>query len=905
MEARSARAEARSGGRGVATRPVAPPRRPLGDLGGVRTLLVLGMLATLLADAVVRPVALAPGLALATPLGAAALVAVLVGPRRLQEERGRARGPLVSAPEHLVRPALAAAVAGLVAALVVAVVDRPDDGWSLASLGSAHAVALLLAVTPVLARRRQEVAASGEELALQVVALGAMLAILLHPSQHLPLGFLPLIAVGWATVRMGVHVVAAELGIMAVAVAVATRHGAGPFAHTVGEGLSVVQHEVLAQATVLVQSLLCLTLTLATQQRARLLRRVRAEERRYRRSFEQSAVGQLLLHPEHGALVVSDLNEAAVRLLGRAREQLVATRLDQHLEGRRIATALGPALRGEMMRPEGLRLRAGVAARPERRVEITVTRISGPQEPDLYAAQLLDTTAESEARRRLEDAEKLTSATLDTTACVILVTDLDGRIVRVNAATTALTGYAAEDLVGVPLWRTTLAPEDASDLEALFLWPNRDGTPVVRESDVVTRSGDRHRLVWTSNLVRDEHGLPAYAVMTGIDITSERAASELVTHLLQAPLTTALVGIDGAGLITVFNPGAQRLLGMEGRDRIGRPFAELFDPAQLLERTGAADLREAVTFLAAVTADGQELPAQDWTWVARDGSRREVSMSLSLIDPGSGPGSGSLLCVARDVTEQRRSQQALLAALERERTAVERLSALDDAKNEFVSTVSHELRTPVTSILGYTEMLLDGTVTDPDEEQERLLRIIARNGTRLIDLCNDLLTLSGLDAGTIDWRAEEVDLAAVLRSAAEAVRPLVAGRRLHFEVEAASPVVVDGDGSQLERVLLNLLSNAVKFTEDDGLVHASVSVDDDHAVVTVRDTGIGIPADEQDRLFQRFFRSTTAQRQAIQGTGLGLSIVQAIVEAHGGSVRVRSAHQEGSTFSVRLPLARR
>lgn len=890
--------------------------RIVDDGGGLRSgagralpVLAIGGLtavATLLADLVVRPVPVAVGAVLAVPLQAVVAVLVLRGTRPLTHPR-----PLrMEGVEDLVRLTTTAVAVALVALAAVGLVDRPGTS-ALASLATAHAAATLAVLAPAVVRRRDDACTgSPEELALQVLALTATLAWVFHPGQGLPVGFAPLLALGWAAARLGLRVVAVELAVLTATAMVATSRGWGPFGDALSSTVSAPHRETLAQVTVLVQALLCLSLSQATQQRTRLISRVQADERRYRRSFQQSVVGQLLLRPDDGILVVIDLNDAGVALLGRSREQVLATRLDQHLTGR-AGTTLAPALAAAMVTArgprEGLRLRLGVAARPEVRVELALTRVSSPSEPELYAAQLLDVTSEAEATRRLEDAEKLTSATLDTTACVVLVTDLDGRIVRVNAATTALTGYRTDELIGTPLWRTTLAPEDASDLEALFLWPNRDGTPVVRESDVVTRRGDRRRLVWTSNLVRDDHGLPAYAVMTGIDVTSERSASELVTHLLQAPLTTALVGVDGAGLITVFNPGAQRLLGLEGHDRIGRPFADLFDRAQLLERTGTSSPRDAVAFLAAVTADGQELPAQDWTWVARDGSRLEVSMSLSLIDPGQGPGAGSLLCVARDVTEQRRSQQALVAALERERTAVERLSALDDAKNEFVSTVSHELRTPVTSILGYTEMLLEDSPTALDEEQERLLRIIARNGTRLIDLCNDLLTLSGLDAGTIDWRAEEVDLTALLRTAAEAVGPLVADRELHFDVETpTAPVLVSGDGSQLERVLLNLLSNAVKFTEDGGLVRASVAVDaQDRAVVTVRDTGIGIPAEEQDRLFQRFFRSTTAQRHAIQGTGLGLSIVRAIVEAHGGSVRVRSAHQEGSTFTVLLPLARR
>jgi signal transduction histidine kinase len=261
------------------------------------------------------------------------------------------------------------------------------------------------------------------------------------------------------------------------------------------------------------------------------------------------------------------------------------------------------------------------------------------------------------------------------------------------------------------------------------------------------------------------------------------------------------------------------------------------------------------------------------------------------------------LCVGRDVTEQRQNQEMLVAALEKERTAVERLRKIDQAKNEFVSTASHELRTPVTSIVGYTEMLQDGSIVEPDPAQLPLLRTIARNGQRLIDICNDLLLLNGLDKGAAQWDRETLDLASVVGPAEEQVRAALAGRDLRLLIECPdSPVPVLGDRTQLERVLVNLLSNAVKFTEDGGTIDCRLEAQDGEAVLTVRDTGIGIPEAEQGALFEKFFRSSTAQARAIQGTGLGLSIVAAIVAAHGGHVGVRSAHMAGTTFTVRLPL---
>ena len=535
---------------------------------------------------------------------------------------------------------------------------------------------------------------------------------------------------------------------------------------------------------------------------------------------------------------------------------------------------------------------------------LQISSLGDTGDEPFFAAQLLDVTAEYDARHGLEAAQTLTNATLDTTNCIIMVTDIEGIVVRINTATSVITGYGEEELLGRKVWDTGITPSEADDVEALFMWPNRSGVPIVRECDALTKSGEKLRIVWNTNIVRDEHGNAMYAVMTGIDVTAERTTAGLVNHLMEASLTTAIVGIDTAGRISVANSGIQHLLGYERDELVGEPFHRLLKGSELLERTGADTLDEAFDILVRGLGRDGETRARDWTWVTKAGGEQLVSMTLSVAQDAFAAQSG-YLCVARDVTEQRHSQEMLIAALDKERTAVERLRSLDQAKNEFVSTVSHELRTPVTSIVGYTEMMTDGSIVAPLPDQIPLLETINRNGQRLISMINDLLMLSGLDSESVQWRHDPVDLAATVAPIEEAIRPLLNGRHLNFEVDRpVSMVPVLGDRAQLERVMINLLSNAVKFTEDGGTVGFGVGIRDDQAIITVRDTGIGIPTDEQGDLFQRFFRSSTAQVRQIQGTGLGLSIVSAIVSGHGGSIDVKSGHMQGSTFTVKLPLVK-
>lgn len=502
---------------------------------------------------------------------------------------------------------------------------------------------------------------------------------------------------------------------------------------------------------------------------------------------------------------------------------------------------------------------------------------------------------------RLSSSEKLTSATLDTTAAMILVTDLYGEVVRVNGATAALTGFEESELVGKDIWAMPFASTGSSGYPAGL--PGEPHAQVSRETDVLTSGGDNRRVMWNTSYVLDELDRPTYVVLTGTDLTAERTAAGLTRHLLKAAVTTAMIGIDPRGRITVFNTGAANLLGYDSQDIVGTSFAELLDPDQVAQRCGGA-IGDAGFQCLVNSIDGAgETAPQDWAWIASDGQRHTVSMTLSIAADTFAARIG-YLCVGRDVTEARASQQMLVAALEKERHAVQRMKELDQAKNEFVSTVSHELRTPVTSIVGYTELLEDGSLVDPAPEQRPLLQSIARNGQRLILLCDDLLTLSGIDSGVTRWERNAFDLAEILVGAEDALRAQLAGRDLEVIVASADdPIPVLGDRVQLERALTNLLSNAIKFTEDGGRIEVSARVHDGEAWLTVSDTGIGIPLAEQSGLFQRFFRSSSAQQRAIQGTGLGLSIVAAIVATHGGEIDVRSAHLEGTTFTIRLPLA--
>jgi len=240
---------------------------------------------------------------------------------------------------------------------------------------------------------------------------------------------------------------------------------------------------------------------------------------------------------------------------------------------------------------------------------------------------------------------------------------------------------------------------------------------------------------------------------------------------------------------------------------------------------------------------------------------------------------------------------------EKENRLVEELTAVDRTKSEFVATVSHELRTPLTSVTGYIEMLLDGDLGELEPEQERTLEKVGRNAIRLKDLIEDLLTLSSMESGTFTMVTRPVSLLEIISGAVDDIAPAVSRKGLTLATTCPREgLVVNGDSKQLVRVLANLLSNAVKFTLAGGHIDVSGEAADGWAVVSVADTGIGIPDTDKKDLFTRFFRASNATKRAIPGTGLGLAIIQTIVTAHGGDMDLRSREGRGTTVRVRLPL---
>lgn len=338
-----------------------------------------------------------------------------------------------------------------------------------------------------------------------------------------------------------------------------------------------------------------------------------------------------------------------------------------------------------------------------------------------------------------------------------------------------------------------------------------------------------------------------------------------------------ILSTDLEDKILTWNRGAEVTLGYNKEEVIGKHLSMLLPPQRVHE---LAEMRAKVELSGALR--DIEVASN-----RKDGAAIYLSLSVSPITGIDGKIAG-FLRVAKDITEKKRYER--------------RLKELDKLKSDFVSNVSHELRTPLTAIKGSVDNMLDGLTGDLNEKQSRYLVRIKSNTDRLARLINDLLDLSKIEAG-IKLKPTNLDLATIAREVIESLRPLAAEKLITITIESLeSALDAWADPDRIAEILMNLLGNAIKFTPNDGTVSLSLQRNGTEWVeVSVADTGPGIPSEEANRIFDKFYQVTQAKNQKAVGTGLGLTITKALVEMHGGRIWLESEVGKGSIFSFTLP----
>ena len=544
---------------------------------------------------------------------------------------------------------------------------------------------------------------------------------------------------------------------------------------------------------------------------------------------------------------------------------------------------------------------------------VSVTALRDAQDAIIgYLLIGTDNTARKLAEEALLKAGALQRAIFNSANFSSIATDAKGVIQIFNVGAERMLGYTAGEVMN------KITPADISDpqeliaraktlsvelatpitpgFEALVFKASR-GIEDIYELTYIRKDGSRFPAVVSVTALRDAQDAIIGYLLIGTDNTARKLVEEeqkksdqrlrdqqFYTRSLIESNIDALMTTDPSGIISDVNKQMEALTGCTRDELIGAPFKDFFtDP----ERAEAAIKR----VLSEKSVTDYELTAR-----ARDGKQTVVSYNATTFYDRNRKLQG-VFAAARDVTERKRVEMELKQA----KAVAESASR---TKSDFLASMSHEIRTPMNAIMGIADLLAKTALS---QEQEKYVQVFRRAGDNLLNLINDILDLSKVEASQLELERTGFALKEQLEIVAEMVAARAHGKGLILECEVAPDVPSElvGDPTRLRQVLLNLLGNAVKFTET-GKVSLCVKREPGTALrnllrFTVTDTGIGIPAEKLERVFERFTQADTSTTRRFGGSGLGLTISKRLVELMGGTIWVKSEVGKGSLFAFTLP----
>ena len=475
----------------------------------------------------------------------------------------------------------------------------------------------------------------------------------------------------------------------------------------------------------------------------------------------------------------------------------------------------------------------------------------------------------------------------------------DGIIKFVNSKMTEMTGYSLEESLGRPFLEFVSQDHQASTAERHQKRISGEEISSKSEISILTKQGGAIAVEINANLIEYEGSRSVMAMVRDI---RERKRAEAILKASEAKFRN-LVENAAAGIVNTLANGRVLSANKAAQEIYGFETEEEMLGASMLERYVEPEDRKRM--LDIVQKEGV---AKGFETRMRRQDGRMFWASLNVIVQKVGTGPKQFVAIVEDITnrkdaeaelirlnEQLRSFGLRLEARVEERTlqleeAVQIAKASDQAKSEFLASMSHELRTPLNAIIGFSQVLEARYFGNLNEKQEEYVNDILESGRHLLSLINDILDLSKIEAGKMELEISRVKAADILRNSLVMIKEKALAHNISVEVkiEAIEDLAIMADERKLKQVMYNLLSNATKFTPDGGRIVVESSIGTEGLLVSIKDSGIGISAKEQARLFEAFYQASGGIKGKTPGTGLGLKITKSIVEQHGGRIWVDS-----------------
>jgi PAS domain S-box-containing protein len=429
-------------------------------------------------------------------------------------------------------------------------------------------------------------------------------------------------------------------------------------------------------------------------------------------------------------------------------------------------------------------------------------------------------------------------------------------------------------------------PDDRDNVDNVIK-KGLNGEPHAIDYRIILANGEERTVHSQAEVIFDEVNIPIQVKGVIQDITEHKKSEEKIQILANIVESSndAIGTISLDGIITSWNKGAEQVYGYSAEEILGKPIS-IIAPPHLNKET--QNLSEKIK-------QGEQIHRYETLRLRKNEKMICVSITLSpVFDTHRELTAVSF--ISRDITVIKEAEEKFI----QEKQIAE---VANRAKSEFLANMSHELRTPLNSIIGFSDMLYEQAYGELNEKQLRSVENVSKSGKHLLNLINDILDISKVEAGKLELDYNDFELAAKFNIIRNLLSPIADRKNIKIEIEVDSKLKsIRAGQDRFVQIMYNLVDNAIKFSYEKGLVRIEARKKGDLVEITVKDTGIGIKAEDQDKLFKPFSQIGPFSSKISQGTGLGLSLVKQIVHLHGGYVWFKSNPGDGSTFAFTLPL---